>query len=114
MLHPGYLRKILWGSVGEGVLGASWCCGNHCRCGFFYSLSFQSFVLSQLVIARVRMIPTYPSPKSTLALTSHLGQNVSLGEGLEGSFPETYNDHDVCLKSLYGLIVSWFSVCLLL
>ena len=31
-----------------------------------------------------------------------------------GSFPETYNDHDVCLKCLYGLIVSWFSVCLLL
>ena len=28
------------------------------------------------------------------------------------SFPETYDDHDVCLKSLYGLIVSWFSVCL--
>ena len=25
--------------------------------------------------------PTYPSPKSTLVLTSHLGQNVSLGEG---------------------------------
>ena len=74
MLHPGYLRKILRGSVGEGVLGTSWCCGNHCR--WFYSLSFQSFE-----IARVRMIPTYPSPKSTLVLTSHLGQNVSLGEG---------------------------------
>ena len=24
---------------------------------------------------------TYPSPKPTLTLTSHLGQNVSLGEG---------------------------------
>ena len=26
-------------------------------------------------------LPTYPSPKPTLALTFHLGQNVSLGEG---------------------------------
>ena len=35
---------------------------------------------------------TYPSPKSTLTLTSHLGKNVGLGEGQVGSFPETYND----------------------
>ena len=71
-----------WGrGWGEGVLGASWCCGNHCRCGF-YSLSFQSFVLSHLVIAPVRMIPTYPCrPKSMLTLTSHVGQNVSLEDG---------------------------------
>ena len=26
-------------------------------------------------------VPTYPSPKPTLTLTSHLGQNVGLGEG---------------------------------
>ena len=26
-------------------------------------------------------LPTYPSPKARLALTSHLGQNVGLGEG---------------------------------
>ena len=26
-------------------------------------------------------LPTYPSPKPTLSLTSHLGQNVGLGEG---------------------------------
>ena len=31
-----------------------------------------------------------------------------------GSFPERYNDDDIYLKSLYGFIVSWFSVCLLL
>ena len=37
-------------------------------------------------------LPTYPSPKPTTALTSHLGQNVGLGEGEVGSFPETYND----------------------
>ena len=34
-------------------------------------------------------LPTYPSPKPTLTLTSHLGQNVGLGEEV-GSFPETY------------------------
>ena len=28
----------------------------------------------------------------TLTLTSHLRQNVGLGEGLVGSFPELYND----------------------
>ena len=37
-------------------------------------------------------LPTYPSPKSTLTLTSHLGQNVGLGEGMVGSLPETYID----------------------
>ena len=26
-------------------------------------------------------LPTYPSPKPTLSLTSHLGHNVGLGEG---------------------------------
>ena len=26
-------------------------------------------------------LPSYPSPKPTLTLTSHLGQNVGLGEG---------------------------------
>ena len=37
-------------------------------------------------------LPTYPSPNSTLTLTSHLGQNVGLGEGWVSIFPETYND----------------------
>ena len=37
-------------------------------------------------------LPTYPSPNPTLTLTSHLGQNVGLGEGYVSSFPETYND----------------------
>ena len=34
-------------------------------------------------------LPTYPSLKPTSTLTSHLGHNVGLGEGQEGSFPET-------------------------
>ena len=33
-----------------------------------------------------------PKPKLTLIITSHLGQNVGLGEGYVCSFPETYND----------------------
>ena len=33
-------------------------------------------------------LPTYPSPKPTLILTSHLRENVGLGEGQVGSFPE--------------------------
>ena len=32
-------------------------------------------------------LPTYPSPKLTLTLTSHLGQNVVLGEEAGGQFP---------------------------
>ena len=41
-------------------------------------------------------LPTYPSPKPTLTLTSHFGQNVGLRakswlrEEKVGSFPETY------------------------
>ena len=37
-------------------------------------------------------MPTYPSPKPTLTLISLLGQNVGVGKGKVGSFPETYND----------------------
>ena len=33
--------------------------------------------------------PPPPQPKPTLSLSSHLGQNVGLGEGWVGSFPET-------------------------
>ena len=36
-------------------------------------------------------LSTYPSPKPTLTIISHLGQNVTLGEGWVGSFSETYN-----------------------
>ena len=41
-------------------------------------------------------LPTYPSPKPILTLTSHSGQNVRLGEGQVGSFPEMYNDPFCC------------------
>ena len=37
-------------------------------------------------------LPTYPSPKPTLTLTFHSGQNVGLGEGKVGSFSERCND----------------------
>ena len=37
-------------------------------------------------------LPTYSSPRPTLTLTSHLGQNFGLGEESVGSFPETYID----------------------
>ena len=37
-------------------------------------------------------LPTYPSPTElTLTLSFHLRQNIDLGEGKVGSFPETYN-----------------------
>ena len=35
-------------------------------------------------------LPTYPSPKPTLTLTSHLGQNVGLGVGVGGQFPRNF------------------------
>ena len=41
-------------------------------------------------IIRFWELPTYPSPKPTLTLNSHLGQNVALGEGWVGSFSETH------------------------
>ena len=34
-------------------------------------------------------LPIYSSPKPALSLTSHIGQNVGLGEGLVGGFPKT-------------------------
>ena len=39
---------------------------------------------------------TYPSPKPTLTLSSHLWQNIGLGEVYVGRFPETYNDASMC------------------
>ena len=45
-------------------------------------------------------LPTYPSPKPTLSLTSHLGQNVGLGEGYVSSFPKTKIDpKNLCRES---------------
>ena len=41
-------------------------------------------------------LPTYPSPKPILSLTSHLGQNFGFGEGWVASFPEMYNDPFCC------------------
>ena len=41
--------------------------------------SFFEFFFGSLYLAG--KLPTYPSPKARLTLTSHLGQNVGLGEG---------------------------------
>ena len=38
-----------------------------------------------------KLLP-YPSPKLTLTLTSHLSQNVGLGEAYVGSLTEIYKD----------------------
>ena len=38
-------------------------------------------LFSFLFQCKIRKLPTYPSPKPTLSLTSHFGQNVGLGEG---------------------------------
>ena len=46
------------------------------------------------------------SPKPTLSLTSHLGQNVGSGEGWVGRFSETYND----LNFQYMYLSGW-SLC---
>ena len=37
-------------------------------------------------------LPTYPSLKPTLTLSSHLGQKVGLGDESVSSFPEMYYD----------------------
>ena len=47
--------------------------------------------VSILFLTATNLGPTYPSPKPTLTLTSHLGQNVGLREGWVGSFQEKYN-----------------------
>ena len=58
---------------------------------FFFFIVFSIFCMKSFgVCARPNVpcrnqyvsgkLPTYPSPKLTLTLTSHLGQNVGLGE----------------------------------
>ena len=42
-------------------------------------------------------LPTHPSPKSTLTLKSHLGQNGRLGKGWVDTFPDSYPEpHILC------------------
>ena len=56
---------------------------------FFVKFSHQFFLGKRMEIRLENFrslyvsgkLPTYPSPKPTLTLTSHLGQNVVLGEG---------------------------------
>ena len=51
---------------------------------------FPIFCITSFGDCTCPQVPTYPFPKPTLTLTSHLGQNVGLGEGYVGSFLETY------------------------
>ena len=53
---------------------------------------FPIFCITSFDDCTCPQVPTYPSPKPTLTLTCHLGQNAGLGEGYVGSFPETYNE----------------------
>ena len=51
---------------------------------FFYMNGFAVHVCRHTKVGSLYVtgkLPTYPSPKLTLTLTSHLGQNVGLGEG---------------------------------
>ena len=59
-------------------------------CSFFLFHLFAYIICALLLLQEVELmstfcftgeLPTYPSPKPTLILTSHLGQNVGLGEG---------------------------------
>ena len=54
------------------------------------------------------VVPTYPSLKPTLTVTSYLGQNVGLGEGSMGSFQKTYNclDNSVVFFDVFFLILA--------
>ena len=47
------------------------------------------FVVNLGFLKTAHSTPPPPQPKPTLSLSSHLGQNVGLGEGWVGSFPET-------------------------
>ena len=44
----------------------------------FYQVHICLIFLKAVFLGR---LPTYPSPKPTLTLTSHIGQNVGVGEG---------------------------------
>ena len=55
-------------------------------------------------------LPTYPSPKPTLTLPSHLGKNVGLGEGRVGSFPEKYDEQSFLGSVPFATLFFFFSV----
>ena len=52
-------------------------------------------------------LPTYPSPKPTLTLTPHLGQNVCLGDGKVGGFPDTYHDPTFLTVTKKHRVLPW-------
>ena len=51
---------------------------------FMYVINYKAnkgIVVVVVVVVVSGKLPTYPSPKQTLTLTSHFGQNDVLGEG---------------------------------
>ena len=65
------------------------------RKGWFLLLSLMAFKrlfgcrpAKRILLDVSGKLPTYPSPRPILTITSHLGQNVGLGEGQVGSFPD--------------------------
>ena len=72
---------------------------HHGKLSFFYSTTDGS---------GSTLIETYPSPKPTLTLTSHFGQNVGLGKGWVSSFPKTYNDPHCSGSALAAMMSSRF------
>ena len=79
MLNP---RGKAWPAVllGQSNLEVSFFQGNHWwHCGIDGCfLMLPAYTASLYVSGK---LPTYPSPKLTLTLTAHLGQNICLGEG---------------------------------
>ena len=59
-----------------------------------YQKNYGSLYISEKLL-------TYPSPKSTSTLTSHLIQNVGLGKGWVVSFPDGQNDLKLLLVRLF-------------
>ena len=59
---------------------------------FKYQLDFSSVIMSSVLITNLFgigiLLHTYPSPKPTLTLTSHLGAKCWLRGGVGGQFPK--------------------------
>ena len=80
------------------LLGVSLCRGNHCSFAFvlwcfYYSVSFQSFVFSHLVIASVRDTKNLPLCLSSLTQKRRLQHNIFLHKPQYGITPLSNRPH---------------------